>query len=239
VVRACASVLAVSLVLGGSLLPLTGCGSSSSGPASNGEAKKTGAQIEKDAAAALASSGAAHLAGTLNAADSTGPVGINFHLQSDGSSGTLNSAGFPVNIVSVGGINYVKAPTGYWVAAKVPSAAAAKLGGRWVKVPTNSSFSDTSTLLSLPSFAASVSKLDPGVTINPKVTTTTLNGQQVVVVSQSDGSQVYVAATGKPYPLKIVSSGTGTKGVATLSGFGKTVALKAPAGAIDASAVSA
>ena len=238
-VHARAGVVTVSLALAGSLLFVNGCGSSSSGPASNGEANKTGAQIEKDAAAALVSAGAAHLAGTLNDADSTGPTAVNFQLQSDGSSGTLASGGFTANLVSLGGVNYLKAPMGFWVASKVPAATAAKLAGRWVKVPADSSFSSTSKLFTLSGFAASISYLNPGVTINPKVTTAKLNGQKVVVVSQSDGAHVYVAATGKPYPLKIVTSGKGANGAATLSGFGKRLAIKAPTGAIDPSAVSA
>lgn len=41
-----------------------------------------------------------------------------------------------------------------------------------------------------------------GTTIEDPLDTATVDGQKVVVVTQSDGSTLDVAATGKPYPLK-------------------------------------
>lgn len=236
--RGRAGVVAVSVALSGSVLLLSGCGSSSSGPASNGEASKSGSEVVKDASAALAGSGAAHIAGVVPDSNTKKPINIDLQLQSDGSTGTLTSLGFPVSFISVGGVSYVKAPTGFWLASKVPAAAAAKLGNHWVKIPVAGDFSNSLTLSKL---AASLDKPDPGITINPKVTATTLNGNKAVIVTESDGSQLYVAGTGTPYPLKIVSSAksSGGAGNATISGFGKHVTVQAPAGAIDTSAVSA
>jgi hypothetical protein len=236
VARARAAVVAISLAVGGSVLVVTGCGSS--GPASNGEANKSASQVVKDAGAALVSSGAAHLAGFVPDSSTKKPENIDLHLQSDGSSGTITALNFPVSIISVGGTSYIKGPTAFWVASKVPAAAAAKLGNRWVKVPADADFSSSFTLSGL---ASSLNKPDAGVTINPKVTTGKFNGQKVVIVSESDGSQLYVAATGTPYPLRVVSTAksSGGAGDATFSEFGKRVALKAPAGAIDASSAAA
>jgi hypothetical protein len=107
-----------------------------------------------------------------------------------------------------------------------------------VKIPAGSDLAGSFTLSGL---ATSLNKPDPGITIDPKVTTGIYQGQKVVIVRESDGSQLYVAATGKPYPLRVVSSAksAGGAGDAAFSGFGKHVALKAPAGALDVTAVSA
>jgi hypothetical protein len=76
--------------------------------------------------------------------------------------------------------------------------------------------------------------LDPEVTINPKVSTDMLDGRKVIIVRQSDGSKLFVLATGKPYPVEVISTAKTAKdtGSATLSEFGKHVSLKPPAGAI-------
>ena len=46
-----------------------------------------------------------------------------------------------------------------------------------------------------------------GATIEDAVSSGTLNGQKVVVVTQTDGSVLDVAATGTPYPLRTVDKG--------------------------------
>jgi hypothetical protein len=74
-----------------------------------------------------------------------------------------------------------------------------------------------------------------GTTISNTVNSGTFDGKKAVIVSQSDGTKLYVAAIGTPYPLRIVSIASSTAGASdsTFSGFGKHVALKAPAGAVD------
>lgn len=217
--------LAVTLV---TLIGLAGCGSSS-GPSSNGESSKTGPQVVKDAAAALGASSAAHIAGTVS--DSGKAEKVDLQLQTDGTSGTLDISGVPVSIVAVGGALYIKAPASFYTAQKATPAAAAKVANRWVKGPASTDISS----LSLAGLAKSLPEPDAGTTIENKVTTGTLHGQKVVIVRESDGSLLYVAATGKPYPLRAVNSASSKAGPgdATFSAFGQHMTLKAPAGAID------
>jgi hypothetical protein len=63
---------------------------------------------------------------------------------------------------------------------------------------------------------------------------TTYKGQDVVAIRDtSDGSKLYVAATGKPYPVAIVGSKKNQSGTITFGDWNKSVSLSAPSGAID------
>ena len=65
--------------------------------------------------------------------------------------------------------------------------------------------------------------------------TTTVRGQQVVAVNDTtNGGTLYVATTGKPYPIEISKTGS-TGGQLVFDHFNQPVTLTAPAGAIDIS----
>ncbi len=211
---------------------LSGCGSS--GSSGNGEAKKTGPEVVKDAAAALGAAGAAHLAGTETDSSTKKPVGVDLQLQNDATSGTVTIAGSRVNIVAVGGADYINTTAAFYEQQGASAAAAAKIANRWVKVPSSSDF-DSFTLAAFSKDLADPSQRSS--TIEQKVATGKLNGQKVVIVSQADGSQLFVAATGKPYPLKVVDTANSKDGAGTLTftGYGKHVAITAPAGAVTES----
>ena len=51
----------------------------------------------------------------------------------------------------------------------------------------------------------------------------------------SDNSKLYVAATGKPYPVAIVGSKKGQSGAVTFDDWNKSVSLSAPSDALDIS----
>ena len=194
----------------------------------------------KDAAAALGASGAVHLSGTMTDSGTSDSIKVDVQLQSDGTSGVLTIGGNPINIISTGSVNYVKTTAAFFVSEKVSAAVAAKLANRWVKLAASSSSDfDTFTLS-----AISKSLADPtqsSSVIEKTVTTGSLDGQKVVIVSQADGSQLFVAASGKPYPLKAVNSAKSKDGVGTLafSDYGKHETIKAPAGALDATGAPA
>jgi hypothetical protein len=227
----------LALTIAVTVASLSACGSSSAG---NGEAKKSGPQVVKDASAALGAAGAVHFAGTIIDADSKAQTKVDMQIQSDGSSGSLTSGGFEIDLVVVDGATYEKAPAAFYTSEKAPAAAAKALGGHWVKLTTADADSDFGDFT-----LAGVSKslADPTQNSSPteqKITTGTLDGQKVVIVRQADGSQLFIAATGKPLPLKVVNSAKSKdgSGTITLSGYGKHQIIKAPAGAIDASKVA-
>ena len=65
--------------------------------------------------------------------------------------------------------------------------------------------------------------------------TTTIHGQQAIAVSDTtNGGTLYVATTGKPYPLEISKTGS-SGGQITFDHFNQPVSLTPPANAIDIS----
>jgi hypothetical protein len=226
-----------------SVLAVAACGSSS-GPdkastvvqADNGEAAKTGSQVLKDAVAAMIASGAVRGTGVAVEGKPAQTITIDMHLQNDGVSISAKTPGGSSELITIGKTTYMKNsgsdPTQIGFSSILPK----KYAGQWVKFTSDSDTEDddTSTLAGM---AKSLSSLDDGVTISAQVTRGTLNGEDIVNVTESDGSTMSVAATGTPYLLRAVKADTGDDdpGTATLnfSDYGKRVVLKAPAGAID------
>ncbi len=218
---------ATAVAAGLAALALTaGCGSS--GTPDNGESKKTGPQVANDAATALEGTGAVHVKGTFT---DTGKQGnVDLQLQGNDVSGNLSAEGQSFAIIETAGKTYIQGDTAFWAGNKIPAAAAAKLNGKWVLVPLKAGDSFTSTV-SVKAIADELRKPTDGAIQDP-VKKGKDNGQPVVLVSQANGSTLSVAATGKPYPVHLLSKGTNPEDV-TLSGFDQPQTIAAPPGALD------
>jgi hypothetical protein len=203
---------------------VAGCG----GAKDNGESKKTGPDVANDAATALQQSGAVHIKGTENEDGKPGAADLQF--EDKNVSGTLTVDGQSISLVGLDATSYIKAPAAFWSSQKVPAQAAAKLNNQWVKVPSSGSDSLTSEI-SLSVIVDEVRKPE-NATINPPVKKGKYNGQKVVTLTESDGSTLDVAATGKPYPLHVVDRSS-NGGDLTLSNFGVRTNITAPPGALD------
>ncbi len=212
---------------------MAGCSSNKPAPQAHAspEANKPGLAVATDAAAALERAGAVRLSGFLGDPATGRPHGVNMQLQSDASSGTFTVGGNVVNLIRAGGVTYAKGPAAYFVSQGITAANAAKLSNRWLRLPADSSLT---TAFRFTDLITSFTTPAAGVTVNAKVTSSKLGGQPVLVVTESDGSQLDVAATTPPYPLRLVSAAKSGRAVATLSGFGRRVTITAPAGAVDA-----
>lgn len=210
----------------------------------NGEASKTGPQVLADATNALATVPAVHISGSDNQDGFT--VTIDARIQADGLEGSARAPGGTEQVLSVNGRVYIK---GFQAlqpseSSNLPKALQQQIDGRWLYIdPTdNGDSSDSVSFVdptNLKGFAAALRKLDKGVTVEQAVTTDTLDGQPVVVVSESNGSKMFVAATGEPLPLKFIGKGNsdsdsslGLVGTATLDYGVDPVKLVAPAGAV-------
>ena len=69
----------------------------------------------------------------------------------------------------------------------------------------------------------------------PEPLPTTIEGQRAIALKDtSKGGTLYVATSGKPYPLEIAKAGK-ESGKVILDRWDQPVTLKAPAGAIDIS----
>jgi hypothetical protein len=211
--------------LGLAAVLLTACGGSDD----NGESAKKGPQVAADAADALQKAGAAHLTGT--GTQNGKPMTLDVHVVGSSASGTVTMGGAKVDLVSVGGKVYVRASSDFWSQNGVPAAAEALLNGKWVIVPAQAA--SELQQFSLKGLADQLRHPSNG-TIKDAVHTDTVDGAKVVVVTESDGSTLDVAATGTPYPLRIVDKGSDA-GTITASEFGKKTTITAPSGALDLS----
>lgn len=103
--------------------------------------------------------------------------------------------------------------------------------GRWLKGPIGGQFAgfaqltDTSTLFSM--LLSKHGKLAKG-------PTTTIAGQKVIGVNDATvGGTLYVATTGRPYPVQVSGMSQRSSGRVVLDRYDQPVSLSAPANAID------
>jgi hypothetical protein len=185
---------------------LAGCGSSKKEAKPNGEASKPPTRVLADAKAAATSASSVHV------------------------SGRLVSNGTPVRI---GDTVYIHGSDDFYK-QYAGAAVAQLLHDRWIKTSTNQpQFRSFAPLTDIGALLTRVSK-SHGKLVNDG--TTTYKGQQVVAIrDSSDGSKLYVAATGKPYPVALVGGKKGQTGTIAFDDWNKAASLTAPKSAIDIS----
>ena len=112
--------------------------------------------------------------------------------------------------------------------------AAALLKGKWLEgSATTGQLAALTTLTDLQQFFSGA--LDSHGTLT-KGAETTVNGQKVVAIKDNaKGGTLFVATTGKPYPIELQSPANGKDGTVNFDDWNKTVTIVAPKGAIDIS----
>jgi len=213
------------LALGPLGAALGGCGGSSSG---NGIAAKTPAEIVAATKAAADSATSAHVAGSIVSGGS--PITLDLDVASNGGRGQLALNGLGFELIQTGGTVYIKGSSAFY--RHIGGAAAAQLlQGKWLKAPaTTPEFASISSLTDLHRLV-DATLASHGTLV--KTATTTVAGKRVVgVTDQSQGGTLYVATTGKPYPVQIAKGGAGG-GTLTFDRWNQTVSITPPANAID------
>jgi len=195
-------------------------------PATNGEQTKPATQVLADAKSALFNAAAVHVTGSQSQAGKTKTLDVQF--QGQDTAGTITTSGITVNIVKTAGKIYIKAPAKYWAALLGPTVAP-KFANRWL-VQDDAKAGNVSSI-TVQGLAASLNSTDSG--LKPAVTTSTLDGHPTAFVTQQDGSQLIVAATGAPVPLELINKGA-VPATLHFTGYGKNQAITAPPGAITA-----
>ncbi len=218
--------LAVLLVAVGLV---AGCGGS--GAKSNGVAEKTADQIVADAQNAIDDATAVHVKGAGTSGGS--PLELDLHLVAGkGGAGTLAVGGLRFEIVRIGDRAYFKGDDAFW--RQFGGTAAVQLfHGRWLVAPADtgdlSSFTPLTDIEQL--FKALLG--DHGTLQKGEETTVGTDDAPVIaVVRTSSGGTLYVATTGKPYPLQ-VEGGKDSPGSITFDEWDKPIELTAPKDAID------
>lgn len=225
-----------ALAMGVAALLLPACGSSGGGGDSsdNGEAARPAGQILKDSVAALRGARSVHLVGEIPAAD--GSIGLDLHCTRSGSlQGTMTLGAVAAAVIVTGGRTYLRGRALF--ARYVGDHAATAAGDHWVAMPAGSGpgadivqglseFTDFNQLADL--FA---SPTGGAVT---KGAVSTVDGRSVVALRASD-STLYVATTGRPYPVQLRPD-AGSKPL-HFDSWDATVDVQAPGDALDLSAL--
>lgn len=208
---------------------LAGCGSSSSG---NGVASKSADQIVTASNAAVANAKSVHLAGSITT-DGV-PLTLDLSLvNGKGGSGAISEAGLSFRLIDVGQTVYIQGSQAFW--QHFGGATAAKLiDGRWLKAPANGQFASLATLTNMQKLMGAL-LLSHGHLV--KGGTSTVNGQQVVsVTDKSRGGTLYVATSGPAYPVQLKKLGGGG-GQITFDQFNQPVTLTPPPNAVSISSL--
>jgi hypothetical protein len=228
-------VLALALVA-------AGCGGGSSNTtttngttnaSSNGEASKPAVQVLADAVKAADSASSLHMSG--NVSSGKNPVGIDLSIaKGNGATGSMTINGKKVDLVIVGSNGYMKGDGSFWTqfGGAAGATIAQLLQGKWLKFPVNNA--QFHPIIAFSSAKALFDKLKSGADKHLQNSgVTTYKGQSVVALD--DGAKngtLYVAATGTPYPVALVKTGS-DGGTITFSAWNEPVSLTAPTNVLD------
>jgi hypothetical protein len=210
----------VVLVTGG--FAASGCGGDTG---TNGLEKLAAAQVQRKAVAALKSAGSAHVKGTGVAGNQTQ---LDLRFDGTSTSGTFTAEGVRIAITRIGANFYIKADRRGLTKLGASRAARRVGANRWLKLG-HGQITEWAGF-SLQEIAGQLSEDESA--IEPGVAQAEIDGKHVVVVSQRDGSKLYVANTGPAYPLRGDYKGpTGAR--VEFTEYGADFRITAPENAVD------
>lgn len=219
----------LAILAGFAACALTGCSGSND---TNDLERKSAAEAQQEAAAALKDAASVHM--TSTGTSDGQPAKMDMKIQGTSSQGTLTIGEDSVEITKIGDDVYVKGTRASLARIGAP-AAAQRLGeGRWIKLASEnlSSFEGFTT----DDLAAQLTKFESR--LEPKAEQTTLDGKKVVLISQQNGSKLYVANTGTAYPLRSVIT-KDPSGQIDFTEYGTKFDIATPADAVDLTALRA
>jgi hypothetical protein len=222
----------VALLL--SLAGVAGCGGSSSSKG-NGVASKSPQQIVEQSSTAAKSAKSVHVAGAVNNEGAHITLDLDL-VAGKGGRGEISQNGLHAKIILIGKTAYINGDAAFY--RHFGGKAGVQLfEGKWLKASTTNE--DIASLSSLANMGALLdSALNSHGTLK-KGSTTSVNGQPAIAVQDtSEGGSLYVATTGKPYPLQLAKTGT-EGGKITFDRWDEPVELVAPAHPVDVSELEA
>ena len=208
---------------------LAGCGSSGTTAKANDEASKPPGRVLADAKAAATSASSAHVAGSIKSNGTPTTLDLTT-ARNKGAKGSMSTNGLKFDLVRIGDTVYIRGSDEFYKHF-AGAAVAQLLHGKWLKAPaTRGQLKSIAPLTSIGALFNGISSQHGKLANDGK---TSYKGQDVVAIRDtSDGSKLYVAATGKPYPVAIVG-GKNQSGTITFDDWNKSVSLSAPSDAID------
>lgn len=206
---------------------ISACGGSSD----NGVASKSPDGIVNAALGAINSAKSAHVSGSVVSRGF--PATLNLDLVSGrGGRGQVSEGGLKFKIEVVGNDVYINGNKAF-VDQFLGTGKGAKFQGKWLKPPPASAKSVL--LRQLADLHALVDGLLKAHGPLVMYGTRTIDGQSAIGVRDTKQNAVlYVATTGRPYPLEILNTGA-QSGSVKLSRFDQSVSLTPPVNALDTS----
>ena len=211
------------------VLAVAGCGGGSS---SNGEAKKTAAQVVTDAKNAAFDATVVHVTG--QGTDNGSPLKIDLWIGNGKGKGHLEENGLAFDVVRIGDTAYIKGGSAFLT--KVAGAgAAALLHDKWLKGPaTSGRLAALASLTDKQQFFKSV--LGQHGKVENKGETDYKGQKAVEIRDTTQGGSLFVAASGTPYPVAL--AGGTQQGDIVFSDWNGSETIAAPKGAVDLSSFS-
>jgi hypothetical protein len=207
---------------------LAGCG----GSGSSGEASKSGPAILADARQAALAADSVRIVGAVHNAKEQ--ISLDLSLAKGSGGGTMTLDGSKVDIIRVGNTAYIRAGADFYRRFGAGAAAGRLVAGKWVKVPTTTqNFAQVVSLTDLYSFLTQSLNTSGKVT---KGAVKTVDGQKTIELRSAHGGSLYIATSGKPYPIEFTSR-VAPAGTVTLSDWDSAKAPTAPAHALDIGAL--
>jgi hypothetical protein len=212
--------------------------SSSSGPSSTGSsavspvdrASLSGATLIAQTLAAIRS--AAGFRVTASAVASGQSEKLDLHFGDNTASGTITTSGQTIQIISIAPYVFMKASQDFWK-SQIPASQQAKviplLAGKWVKAyASNANFKDLAGILDRTSFVDQLTSGHPNSKFVNLGKSKMGSTATVELRDTTDGSLVYVAATGAPYPLQATPGKGNGPGLATFSEWNQPYSATEP-----------
>ena len=223
------SAIALAAITAAAISACGGSGGSSSS-SGNGVASQSPDQILASAVKAAQAAKSVHVSGTVNNGGQS--IAIDLSITSGhGASGSIAEGGASFKLIEAGGAFYIQ-PSPRFLAKFVHSKAAVQLlRGKWLKgSPSDTSFQSFAQLTSIKSLMGSLTQNHGTLS---KGSTTTVNGVKAIALQSSKGGTMYVATTGKPYPLEVSKTSGSTHGKVTFSDYNKAFSISAPGNSVD------
>jgi hypothetical protein len=213
---------------------LSACGGSGGG-GGNGIASKSAAAIIKATTRASESAKSVHVAGSLDQAGTKIALDLKM-VAGVGATGWMSDGGKRFSLVLDHNTLYISGGSSFWQAFGNASVASL-LQGKWLKTPASGHYASIAKFADLHQFFQQIFNETRGKVA--KTSTRTINGTKVIGVRDTTKTgTLYIATSGKPYPVEI-DGATGSKAGATgkldFTDFNSAVTISAPKKSISVS----
>lgn len=211
--------LAAAVACSAAFVAVTGCSSEEKDPFEGMSADK----IAKKAADASKDAGSFKVTG--EGKQDSKPLKVDFSVAKSGDcEGKMDGgAGGTAEFLVSGENQYMKGDKAYWKNAMGGAGKTSQFEGKWVKTPNaqGKSVCDADAMFQSKDLKKLKREKDAEV-----------DGKKAAVLTKDKSGKkttFYVAAEGKPYFLKVVTTGESDPGTMNFTDYGKSVAIKAPA----------